>query len=118
MISSVNNSTLSALQAFGTKMSVTANNIANVNTDGFKKSRAVLEQGCNNGVRVDVRQIDASGPSVLELSEGQMTERELSNVDLAEEIPETIIAQRGYEANLKMIKTQDEILGILIDIKS
>jgi flagellar hook protein FlgE len=118
MVSSVYNSTLSALRAFGMKMGVIANNIANVNTDGFKKSRVVIEQGCNNSVRVDIRQIDTPGPYIYELSEGQMTERELSNVNLAEEIPQLIITQRCCGANLKMIKTQCEILGTIIDIKS
>ena len=37
MIPSVN-STISALQAYKSKMRVTANNIANVNTDEFKKA--------------------------------------------------------------------------------
>ena len=40
----------------------------------------------------------------------------MSNVDLTEEIPQTITAQRGYEANLKLIETQDEMLGSVLDI--
>lgn len=42
---------------------------------------------------------------------------EHSNVDLAREITGTIPLQRGYEANLKMIQTEDEMLGNLLDIK-
>ena len=118
MVSSVYNSTLSALQAFGMKMCVSAHNIANVNTDGFKKSRAILEQGFHNSVRVDIRRMDTPGPFIYEWSQGRMTERELSNVNLAEEIPQLMITQRCYEANLKMIQTQSEILGKMIDIKS
>ena len=45
-----------------------------------------------------------------------MVENELSNVDLAEELPQTILAQRGYEANLKTIQTYDETLKSIIDI--
>jgi flagellar hook protein FlgE len=41
--------TLSALRAFGLKFQVTANNIANVNTDGFKKSRADLKDNQKAG---------------------------------------------------------------------
>ena len=33
----LNGTTLSALRAFGLKFQVTANNIANVNTDGFRE---------------------------------------------------------------------------------
>lgn len=40
----------------------------------------------------------------------------MSNVDLAEEIPETITAQRGFQINLVTIKTQDEMLGNIIDM--
>ena len=118
MISSAYNSSLSALRAFGMKMSVTADNIANVNTDGFKKSRATIQEGLHNGVRVDISRIDSSGLSGFEWSEGQMKEKELSNVNLSEEIPHAMITRRCYEANLKVLKTEDEILGTLIDIKS
>ena len=40
----------------------------------------------------------------------------MSNVDLAEEIPQTMIAQRGYEANLATLRTRDEMLKSIIDI--
>lgn len=45
--------------------------------------------------------------------------KEGSNVGLlAREITSTIPTQRGYEANLKMVKTQDEMLGTVIDMKA
>jgi flagellar basal-body rod protein FlgC len=115
MISSVN-STLSALKAFGKKMDVIADNVANVNTEGYKKSRALLKSGSNNEVHAEVNQINSPGPPSFELRDGQMTERELSNVDLVEEISQTITTQRGYEANLKTLKTQDEMSKAVIDI--
>ena len=49
MISAVN-STISALQANKTRLGVTADNIANVNTDEFKKSRAILKEGDRKSV--------------------------------------------------------------------
>ncbi|MFC1825110.1 flagellar basal body rod C-terminal domain-containing protein [Thermodesulfobacteriota bacterium] len=115
MVASIG-STLSALNAFGTQMAVTANNIANVETEEFKKSRAVLEEGPNSEVQVEIEKIDTPGPIVTEVRDGEMIEKEMSNVDLAEEIPRTITAQRGYEANLTVIKTRDEMLGTLVDI--
>jgi flagellar hook protein FlgE len=36
---------ISALSAFSAKMNVTANNVANVDSDGFKKSRTTLKEG-------------------------------------------------------------------------
>ncbi|MBP1716385.1 MAG: Flagella basal body rod protein [Deltaproteobacteria bacterium] len=38
------NAALSALGTHEKKLDVTANNIANLNTEGFKKSRAVLQE--------------------------------------------------------------------------
>jgi len=108
---------ISALYAFGTQMSVTSNNIANVNTDGFKRSRTVLEEGQNSSVNPRVEKINAPG-TVVQNSAEEGGMRELSNVDLAQEITSTIPTQRGYEANLKMVETKAEMLGKVIDMKA
>ncbi|WP_096199366.1 flagellar basal body rod protein FlgG [Bacillus sp. FJAT-45350] len=42
---------------------------------------------------------------------------EMSNVDLSEEFTEMIVAQRGFQANTRMITTSDEILQELINLK-
>ena len=42
---------------------------------------------------------------------------EASNVDLASEFTRMIIAQRGFEANSRVIMTSDSILGDLINLK-
>ena len=116
MISSINSS-LSAIDAFGKKMGVTANNIANIESEGFKKSRAVLQEGLNGGVEVDISQIESQGDIIYDKNvDGQIIEKELSNVDLAEEIPQTIPVKIGYEANLKVIETQEKMVGSLLDI--
>ena len=41
---------------------------------------------------------------------------EMSNVDLAEEFTRMIIAQRGFQANARVITTSDTILGELVNI--
>jgi flagellar basal-body rod protein FlgC len=109
-------STLSAIKAFGEKMGVTANNIANVQTEEFKKSTATLVEGPRENVDVEITQPDIPGPVIVDETDGQLTQKEMSNVDLAEEIPQTIIAQRGYEANLATLRTQDEMVKSIIDI--
>ncbi len=115
MISSISSS-ICALNAFGTKMDITDNNIANVASEGFKKSRAILSEGDNGAVEAEVTRIDTPGNIIYEEDrDGQMVEKELSNVDLSEEIPQTIIAQRGSEANLKSIATRDEMLGSILE---
>jgi flagellar basal body rod protein FlgG len=114
MIFSINNN-ISALSAFEQKMQVIADNVANVNTEGFKKSRAILKEGPVGDVHVDIERIDTPGRPEFETRDGRIIERELSNVDLIEEIPQTILTQRGFEANLTLLKTKDEMLGSLID---
>jgi flagellar hook protein FlgE len=42
---------------------------------------------------------------------------EMSNVDLAQEFTNLIIAQRGFEANSKVISTSDEMLQDLVNLK-
>jgi flagellar hook protein FlgE len=109
------NSTVSALRAFVTKLGVTADNIANVNTDEFKKNRATLHEDQNGGVRVEISRDESPGFRYEELQNGEMLAKETSNVDLAEEIPDLMITKRAYQANLKTLETQDEMLGSLLD---
>jgi len=42
---------------------------------------------------------------------------EMSNVDLSEEFTEMIVAQRGFQANTRIITTSDEILQELVNLK-
>jgi flagellar hook protein FlgE len=41
----------------------------------------------------------------------------MSNVDLASEFTELISAQRGFQANSRVISTADEILQDLVNLK-
>ena len=107
-------SALSAINAFGTKMDVTANNIANVKSEGFKKSRAALQEA-NHGVTVSISRVNTPGdPVPAGDGTGKMTES--SNVDVAEEIVNLKTTKNGFEANLKTIKAEDQMLGSLFDI--
>lgn len=107
---------ISALSAFSKKMRVTANNVANVNTDGFKKSRTTLEEApFGDGVRARVDVVDTPGYVKLVEKDDALQEVETSNVDLAEELPETMLTKAGYKANLKIIQTLDEMIGSLLD---
>lgn len=109
------NATLSALQAFGQKMSMTAGNIANVNTDGYKRSEAVFEEGRHGEVEVWERRIDTPGIPLDPSEPNGPGDRESSNVALEEEIPELITTVYGFKANLKTVHVQDEVLGHLLD---
>ena len=103
------------MRAFVTKLGVTADNIANVSTDGFKKNRAAFHADENGGVRVEIRKDDSPGFRYAAVENGQTVEKEASNVDLTEEIPNLMVTKRAYQANLKTLETQDEMLGSLLD---
>lgn len=108
-------SALSGIKAFGTKIGVTANNIANMNTDGFKKSRAVLEEGHPSGVTASIEEIDTPG-AILPAQDGSGETRETSNVDLEEEVGNLITARTALSANTKTLKTWDEMTESLLDL--
>lgn len=70
-----------------------------------------FEQSTNSGV--SVRNIPTQG-GIGNVESGFL---EMSNVDLAEEFTEMIVAQRGFQANTRIITTSDEILQELVNLK-
>jgi flagellar hook protein FlgE len=112
MISGISSS-LSGVLAFTRTLSNTAGNIANVNTDKYKKTAAAIVEDRNGLPDVSVERLDTPGPIIQEW-DGVL--RELSNVELAEEFPRMVISQRGYEANINALKVEDEMIGSLLDI--
>lgn len=84
-------SNISSIQAHQTMMNTNANNIANVNTDGS----------------VTANTTKADNTSSL-----------MSQTDLVKEIPDQMIAEKATAVNATAIRTQDEMLGSLLDIKS
>lgn len=95
---------ISSLQANQTFLNTTANNVANVNTDGFiPKDTRVTNSG--GSPTANTRSADDSGSTK-------------SQTDLTKEIPDTIVAGGIAEANVAAIKTEDEMFGTLLDIKA
>jgi flagellar basal body rod protein FlgG len=106
---------LSALSALGVKFGVAANNVANVNTDGFKKSRAYLQDNHPAGVTVSISKLDTPG-FPLPSEDGSLEPRESSNVSLEEETVELLVTKRSYLANVHTLKKEEETLGTILDI--
>ncbi len=117
MISGVQ-SALSGMQAFSTKIAKSANNIANMNTDGFKKDRVLLSAQASQGVTATVEQVDEPGAMVAAPGDQGEAVTELSNVDLVEEIPDMLVSGHGYAANLKSLRVADEMMQSVLDIKA
>ncbi len=116
MISSIQ-SALSALHAFGTKINANANNIANSNTEGYKRTRVTLADMQPQGVKPTVEKTTNSGPQVYDQTPQGFELIELSNVDLGRELPEMMLNTHYYTANLKTLQTTDELLSSVLDIK-
>jgi len=108
---------LTGLGAFGKRLEVAANNTANVNTDGFKKSRAEMTAAYPDGVKVTLSQVNTPGDSVP-VGDGTLTMKESSNVSLEEEMVGLLTTRHFYESNLKVIKTEDALIGELLNIKA
>ncbi|MBZ2172521.1 flagellar basal body rod protein FlgC [Nitratidesulfovibrio sp. SRB-5] len=125
---------LSALDAFGTSMAVTANNVANMNTDEFRASDVRLQtgpasqngqDGQERGVQVaEIRQSTTEGPLRMDLrrvvhADGSVTVEtgaiEGSNTDVANEMVSMLTDQRAFEANAAVVRARDEMTGILVD---
>ena len=113
MISSVRNN-IAAVFAYSTKMGVHGYNIANVNTDGYKKYRGDIVELSNGSVGTDIHQVHT--PGIPYYDARSSTLRDTSNVNLTEEFTQMIPTEIGYKANLKMISAYDDILGSLLDI--
>jgi flagellar basal-body rod protein FlgC len=109
-------SAISALSAFGKRMGVIANNVANVASDGFKKSRALIEDQEPGGVRVTLTRVETPGPRVMEETAQGLEVEELSNVNLEEEIPNSLLTEKMFAANTKVVKTEEEMIGSVLDI--
>jgi len=95
---------ISSIKAQQTMLNTSANNIANVNTDGFIPSDTRISSDANS-LRANIRQADDTGSLK-------------SQTDLAKEIPDEIIAQNATAVNVNVIRTQDEMIGTLLDIKT
>ncbi len=111
------NSAVSGLQVFGTKINSNANNIANASSEGYKKTRVTLSNQASQGVKATVETVDSPGMMRPEETNEGSEFVELSNVDLAEELPESQLNSRFYQANLKTLQTADEMTESLINIK-
>lgn len=82
------------------------------NSSGLQKSGANLFQATTNSGNADYDFANVDGRGLIE--SGML---EMSNVDLSEEFTEMIVAQRGFQANTRIITTSDEILQELVNLK-
>ncbi len=104
---------IAGTRAFGKKLGNAAGNIANCNTDGYKRTEAVITEDQAGLPEVTLSAVDR--PGVI-YADTDGTRRETSNVDLSEEMTQMLIARRAYEANIVALKAQDETVKSVLDI--
>ncbi len=95
---------VSSIMAHQTLLNNSAYNVANVNTDGFVPVTTTLNDNSTSVSATTTRASDNGSPK--------------SQTDLAKELPDQMIAQEGVAVNVTAIKTQDEMLGTLLDLKA
>lgn len=106
------NASVSGMNAGRLMQDVSANNIANANTDEFLAARVELSEAVGGGVQAT---ISVSQEEAITIANTDGTERTLSNVDLLQEILNTKIGGIMFEANAAAYKVQEETLGTIID---
>jgi flagellar basal body rod protein FlgG len=116
MISGIR-STLAGLLGQQKKVEASAHNTANLLTEGYKKTRVTLVEGTSGQVEARSEKIETPGPIIYEQTSAGFSPVELANVELGEEIPGLLLSRRFFQANLKHIRAQDEMLGTLLDIR-
>jgi len=88
---------LSGLHAAQTRMSSSAHNVANAVTPGFRRQVVAQQTVPNGGVATTVERAPTQGDA------------------LAEDLVALKLAQHLFTANLKVLRTQDQMLGTLLD---
>ena len=124
---------VSGLTAQSTRVAVSAANVANFRSIGVRpepgadNSQAFVPQSVQQvstaGGGVRAQTVPVSPPSVPVFDPNNPNADDqgiafLPNVSLESEFVEQLQASAAFEANLRVIQTQDELLGTLVNISS
>jgi flagellar basal-body rod protein FlgC len=107
---SLRNIASSGLNSASYRLAVTAHNIANMSTEGYKSVRTTSASVLPAGVRPDTVTVDPSQGPI----DGDGVE--MSNVDPVRDTVNLIRDKNLYSANAKMLKVGDQMMGTLLDI--
>jgi len=104
---------VSAMKAYSNAIDVTANNVANANTDGFKRSSSVFSEAKGGGVeRRTVQEMQSAKARTPEVGEPQ----EKSNTDYAKESSELMVYAATAKMTSSAFKTQSSTSQTAIDM--
>lgn len=96
------------------RMAVTANNVANADTEGFQSSRVVAREVAGGGVTSTVARNEGPGPLIYEDGELHVG----SDTNLISEMATLVRARAAYGANLAALEASAEAEEALLDIVS
>lgn len=96
---------LSSMMANQTFMNANANNVANVNSDGFVPTDTKISEGAKGSPQANLAKADDTGS-------------QRSQTNLTKELTDQIVIEDVNEVNVAAIKTQNEMFGTLLDIKA
>ena len=88
---------LSGLNAAQTRLGAAANNIANMNTPGFRRDEVSAVPQTGGGVSVSVQKAETQGADVVR----DMVDQKMAVLE--------------FKANLQVLKTEREMTGSLLD---
>ncbi len=106
-VSSILSTAISGLASSSARVAASAQNIVNINTDGY------LAKDAQGRVTPAVSVSRAFGAGSV-----QVEAIEPSNVNVAKEFIDMIAAKAAYEANAKVIRTTEDMQKDVLDIKA
>ena len=99
-MNSVSSIALSGLNAAQNSLNTSAHNVANLETEGFKRQESVQTEQAGGGVSTTVREASTAGNA------------------LEQDVVTQLQAKHAYIANLAVFKAQDKMAGALLNIQA
>jgi len=97
-------SNISSLMSNQSYMNNNASNVANVNTDGYVPRNTTISETQNGATKANTTLASSNGS-------------EKSQTNLSKELTDQVAIEKVAQSNLQAIRTQDEMLGSLLDIR-
>lgn len=97
-------SNISSLMSNQSYMNNNASNVANVNSDGYVPRNTTISETQNGATKANTTLASSNGS-------------EKSQTNLSKELSDQMTIEKVAQSNVQAIRTQDEMLGSLLDIR-
>ena len=114
-MNSVSSIALSSMTYASQRLARSAHNVANVNTDGFQAKEVVAREVPQGGV-TSVTRPTGGAPAVYQGDDGSAVLG--SNTDLISETVGQLSAMHQFKASVALLKTDQEMMKSLLDVKA